>query len=313
MDSSSSATEKKKPKLSVRKQTRFKKQPSSKTKTTNLCMREQTLLNKAYELSTLCDIEVCVIYYGPNGELIKTYPEDQSKVRDMSERFIKLSDVERRKKSTNLSQFLTKNIKKEKQTSLDKNDNKFSLKVLEMERSLETRLQVLQDKLRFLSNKDQTEPDQSLEVASMTKQSNNFTMNELPSSLINNPLITHQQQQGSESLTNHHLMSGDVYNSGGFAIDSSNQNQNKYSIFLYDHDKDTFTQLSDSASSFGQGLAPYNNLMSTDLLGAQGFGVDGIGLRSCSNNNIPTQNPLVQPWNQTPFYGGDPMMFSSYN
>ncbi|VVB04953.1 unnamed protein product [Arabis nemorensis] len=200
-------------------------------------MRERTLLNKAYELSTLCDIEVCVIYYGPNGELIKTYPEDQSKVRDMSERFIKLSDVERRKKSTNLSQFLTKNIKKEKQTSLDKNDNKFSLKVLEMERSLETRLQVLQDKL------------QSLAVASMTEQNNNLTMvssgNESSSLLINDPLIiTHPDQL----LTNHHLLSKDlsrdVYNSGSFAIDSSNQNQNKYSIFLYDHDKDTFTQLS---------------------------------------------------------------------
>lgn len=206
MDSSSSATENKKPKLCVRNQTRFKKQPSSvnipaaKKKTINLCLREQTLVNWAYEFSTLCDIEVCIIYYGPNGELIKTWPEDQSKVIDMSERFIKLSHVERRKKSTNLSQFLTDKINKEKKNSLEKNDKKFSLKVLEMEHSLETRLRMLQDKLRFLSNKDQTEPDQSLAVASMTEQNNNFTVNELFSLPINDPLITHQQQ-GSESLT----------------------------------------------------------------------------------------------------------------
>ena len=52
------------------------------------------MFKKALELSTLCDIEVCVILYSRDGELIKTWPEDQSKVRDMAERFSKLHERE---------------------------------------------------------------------------------------------------------------------------------------------------------------------------------------------------------------------------
>ncbi|KAL9811633.1 putative transcription factor MADS-type1 family [Arabidopsis thaliana] len=97
-------------------------------------MREDTMFKKALELSTLCDIEVCVILYSRDGELIKTWPEDQSK---------------RRKKRTNLSLFLRKKI-------LD--NSKLSEKVLEMKDSLESGLRVLQDKLLLLQpEKNQTE------------------------------------------------------------------------------------------------------------------------------------------------------------
>ncbi|VVA96584.1 unnamed protein product [Arabis nemorensis] len=62
-------------KLCPRQTTRFKRCSShrdSKTTSTSLAMREDTMFKKAYELSTLCDIQVCVLYYGRDGELIKT-------------------------------------------------------------------------------------------------------------------------------------------------------------------------------------------------------------------------------------------------
>ncbi|XP_010495345.2 PREDICTED: agamous-like MADS-box protein AGL53 [Camelina sativa] len=101
------------------------------------------MYKKASELSILCDVEVCVIYYNRDGELVGTWPEDRSKVRDMAERYSKLNDSERRKKSTNLSLFLNK--KTDKKTSLDINDKRFSEKLLEMEASLESNIRVLQD------------------------------------------------------------------------------------------------------------------------------------------------------------------------
>ncbi|XP_020876964.1 agamous-like MADS-box protein AGL53 isoform X2 [Arabidopsis lyrata subsp. lyrata] len=130
MDSSMST--KKKTKLSLRNQTRFKKSSLSSStakKTTNLSMREDTMFKKAFELSTLCDIEVCVIYYGRDGELIKTWPEDKSKILD---------------------------------------DDKLSEKVLEMKDSLESGLRVLQDKLLLLQPENQTELGQSRVVSSTT-------------------------------------------------------------------------------------------------------------------------------------------------
>ncbi|XP_019097411.1 PREDICTED: agamous-like MADS-box protein AGL53 [Camelina sativa] len=116
------------------------------------------MFKKASELSILCDIEV------RDRELVKTWPEYQSKVRDMAERFSKLNNRERRKKSTNLSLFLNKKTLKNKKTSFNIKDNKFSEKVLEMEASLESALRVLQDKLLRLQN--QTEPDQNPVVSS---------------------------------------------------------------------------------------------------------------------------------------------------
>ncbi|XP_010480813.1 PREDICTED: agamous-like MADS-box protein AGL53 [Camelina sativa] len=195
--------------LSVRNTKSFKKQP----KTTNLASREQTMYKKASELSILCDVEVCVIYYNRDGELVGTWPEDQSKVRNMAERYSKLNDSERRKKSTNLSQFLNKKTGlKDKMTSLDINDKRFSEKLFEMEASLESSLPVLQDQLlRVLQN--QTKPDQNSSAGFFTPD---------PS-----------------------LMSGTEQD-----LSLSQQHQGKVSVFLYNHDNGSFYQLPDSVSSF---------------------------------------------------------------
>ncbi|KAG7552148.1 Transcription factor MADS-box [Arabidopsis thaliana x Arabidopsis arenosa] len=288
MDSSMST--KKKTKLSLRNQTCFKKSSLSSStakRTTNLSMREETMFKKAFELSTLCDIEVCVIYYGRDGELIKTWPEDQSKVRDMAERFTKLNERERRKKSTNLSLLLRKKI-------LD--DNKLSEKVLEMKDSLESGLRVLQDKLRLLQPENQTELGQSRAVSSTT--------NPLSPSLIED-----HHQQWTEPLVN--VVSNTEQE---LSTSSLSQHQSKFSIFLYNHDNGSFCQLPNSVSSFDQST-------STALLGSQGT---GLRSNSCNNFDLPmvfppqmqTQTPLVHfdqfaPWNQAPSFT-DPMMFS-YN
>ncbi|WZZ15798.1 hypothetical protein YC2023_108887 [Brassica napus] len=101
MDSSSStsSSRNKKVKLSVRKQTLFKKS------SINLLMRQETILKKAGELSTLCGNEICVIHYDRVGNLVRTWPEDESQVQVIAERYSKLTHEEKQKKSTNLSKY----------------------------------------------------------------------------------------------------------------------------------------------------------------------------------------------------------------
>ncbi|XP_010424267.2 PREDICTED: agamous-like MADS-box protein AGL53 [Camelina sativa] len=210
--------------LSVRNRRCFKKLSSVSKKTTNLAMREQTMFKKASELSILCDVEVCVIYYNRDGELVRTWPEDQSKVRDMAERFSKLSDRERRKKSTNLSQFLNKKkttLKYKKKTSFDiTEDNKFSEKLLEMEASLESSLRVCQDQLlRVLQNQTKP-PDQN--PPPVVSSAGFFTPD--PSLMSGT-----EQYLSTPSLTQQH--------------------QSKVSVFLYNHDNGSFCQLPDSSVS----------------------------------------------------------------
>ncbi|ESQ32199.1 hypothetical protein EUTSA_v10005452mg [Eutrema salsugineum] len=319
MDSSSST--KSKTKLSERYQTSFKKASFSSTipaskKNMNISMREQTMLNKAYELSTLCDIQACVIYYGRDGELIKTWPEDQSKVRAMAEKFHKLSHNEKRKKSTNLSQFLNKKLNDEKKRSLDQNDNKFSDKVLAIEHSLETRLRIFQDKLRLL----QTKPNQSLAVlsdcgsSSSTVQNHNFMdssvffssdispnpllINEPPMMNLSTPLINDQSLAANSSGFTTHLSPSLIEDPHHQSLTTNHQS--RFSTFLYNHDNNSFYQLGDSVSRFDQATAP----LSMDLLGPQGF--------NSNNMVIPPQMQTLNPlfhydqfggWNQTPSFG----------
>ncbi|KAL0696977.1 hypothetical protein Bca4012_064157 [Brassica carinata] len=141
MDSltSSSSMTKKNTKLSIRNKTRFKN--------TNLLLREKTILKKALELSVLCDNEICVIHYDREGNLVNTYPEDQRQVKDILERYNSLSDGEKLKKNTNLSQFFNKKLVNEKRRALTDADEhtKFTQKVGEFKGSMEDKLQMLKD------------------------------------------------------------------------------------------------------------------------------------------------------------------------
>lgn len=79
-------------KVSVRKETTlFKKPWSSLYKA-----RVATVLRKAFELSELCGVELSIIWFDREGNLVKTRPEnEEAKVRAMAERFSMLSEQEK--------------------------------------------------------------------------------------------------------------------------------------------------------------------------------------------------------------------------
>ncbi|KAG2258007.1 hypothetical protein Bca52824_077301 [Brassica carinata] len=239
MDSSSSSRNNKKVnKFSVRTQTLFKK-PS-----TSLFERQETILRKAGELSTLCDNLICVI-------------------QGIAERYSKLTHDEKQKKSTNLSKFCNKKMHDEKKRF----PIKFSQKVQELEGSLVGKLPLLQDIL--------LREDQSI----MSEQNHNFpNYSSVPD---------HQQQSESATSTEQDMSRGDVYDSAA-ATDQLLNHQSKYSIFLFNHENASFTQLPHSVSSSLQ-QTYYNNLSDNRaLLGGQGFNF-GFG-----NNNVTTALPEEQ-------------------
>ncbi|RID57009.1 hypothetical protein BRARA_F00416 [Brassica rapa] len=243
-------------KLSVRNQTRFKKP--------FLLLREKTILKKALELSILCDNDIFVIHYDREGDLVNTYPEDQSQVKDILQRYNNLSEREKIKKNTNLSQFYNKKLVDEKRRSLtDAEERKrFTKKVGEFKGSLEHKLQIVKDRVRDLLYSQST----CLDV--MSEQNHNFpasssgfffSPNELYDPRMNFTPHDLDQQQSFTSL----LMSGDHLSAStdqyhlspaSCATDSSNH-ESKFSVFVFNHETATFTQLPNSASSsFDQGL-----------------------------------------------------------
>ncbi|KAF8116581.1 hypothetical protein N665_0016s0012 [Sinapis alba] len=153
-------------KLSVRKETtQFKKPSSSLYKA-----RVATVLKKAFELSELCGVDVCIIWYDREGNLVKTWPEnEEAKVRAMAERFSMLSGQDKNKKSTNLSGFLNKKMMDDKRESLRKKDNRFSEKVSEFKDSLRSRFQTLQESLLL----DQQQPTETTSTVVSTDVSSN--------------------------------------------------------------------------------------------------------------------------------------------
>ncbi|CAF2054362.1 unnamed protein product [Brassica oleracea var. botrytis] len=264
LSSSSTSTKmKNNNKLSVRNQTRFKK--------SFLLLREKTILKKALELSILCDNDICVIHYDREGNLVNAYPEDQSQVKDILQRYNNLSDREKIKKNTNLSQFYNKKLVDEKRRSLtDAEERKrFTKKVGAFKGSLEDKLQIVKDRVRDLlySQDHQTEPDQSPCLDVMSQQNHNFPgsssgfffPNELSDPWMNfSPHDLDQQQSFTNLLMSgdHVSASSDQYLLGpaSCATDASNH-ESKFSVFLFNHETATFTQLPNSASSsFDQGL-----------------------------------------------------------
>ncbi|KAG2250384.1 hypothetical protein Bca52824_080520 [Brassica carinata] len=147
-------------KLSVRKETTLFKKPSSSL----YKARVATVLKKAFELSELCGVNVCIIWFDREGNLVKTCPEnEEAKVRAMAERYSMLSEQERNKKSTSLSGFLNKKMMDDKKESLKKKDNKFSGKVSEFMDSLQSRFQTLQESLFLV---DQQPKETSADLSS---------------------------------------------------------------------------------------------------------------------------------------------------
>ncbi|EOA15024.1 hypothetical protein CARUB_v10028378mg, partial [Capsella rubella] len=125
----------------------------------------RTIFKKAYELSVLCAIEVCVIYYGPDGQL-KTWPKEKEKVKDIALRY---KEARKRKKSLNLHEFLEKEKDKDKDkvtTNLKKKNVKYPhwypkfdhyspQQLSQLIQSLERTLSKLQERLRVVEAKKQ--------------------------------------------------------------------------------------------------------------------------------------------------------------
>ncbi|CAE6204901.1 unnamed protein product [Arabidopsis arenosa] len=154
---------------------------------TSLSNRLETIFKKASELCTLCDIEACVIYYGPDGEL-KTWPKEREKVKDIALRYSQLNEALRRKKRVNLNDFLNKkkdkglkNPNKKRKTSLKKvNELKYPIsdhyspdQISKLIQSLELNVSKVQERLRFVESQKhkETKPDhQSLASSSLNHQ-----------------------------------------------------------------------------------------------------------------------------------------------
>ncbi|KAF8387696.1 hypothetical protein HHK36_026350 [Tetracentron sinense] len=73
--------------------------------------RKKGLKKKTFELATLCDIEACMVSFGPNGEL-DTWPENSNEAKAILKRYKDLSKEEQEKRNLGLSNYLEE--KKEK-------------------------------------------------------------------------------------------------------------------------------------------------------------------------------------------------------
>ncbi|KAJ4917005.1 AGAMOUS-like 75 [Raphanus sativus] len=171
---------------------------------TSLQSRLLTIFKKAQELTTLCDIEACVIHYGPDGEL-RTWPENRDKVRDLALRYIQLDQATRRKKSLNLYEFLKKNKKTTMTTSSFKKRAKKNIQELkypvsdhysvdqinQLIQSLELSYSTLQERRRFLAAKANLEDRQHLGTQSLNPSQ--FTKYPQESMFINQELCAYDQ------------------------------------------------------------------------------------------------------------------------
>ncbi|KAG7543955.1 Transcription factor MADS-box [Arabidopsis thaliana x Arabidopsis arenosa] len=229
---------------------------------TSLSNRLETIFKKASELCTLCDIEACVIYYGPDGEL-KTWPKEREKVRDIALRYSQLKEALRRKKSVNLNDFLTKkknketkNPNKKRKTSLKKvNELKYPIadhyspdQVSQLIQSLELNVSKVQERLRFVESQKhkETKPDhQSLASSSLNHQ--------------------------TQSL-----------------------NPSQFSLFMYNHGDNTLSQIPVSASNFKQDFSALlqQSELKNQLVKQEFCGYDqNMCMSNITNNSF--QHPCV--------------------
>ncbi|CAH8385856.1 unnamed protein product [Eruca vesicaria subsp. sativa] len=177
-------------KASQTRQTLFKKPSSAEDK--SLTNRLENVFKKANELSILCGVEVCVIYYGSYGEL-KTWPEDREKVKDMARRYSELSEMKRRVKQVDLDQFLeeinkkdSKKNKKKKRVKVESSykypdwdsrfDNYSEEQLEELIQSLERKQTMMQHRLQAVVE-SQRQRNMAAQEHMIQQHSNQVSMN----------------------------------------------------------------------------------------------------------------------------------------
>ncbi|KAK3183008.1 hypothetical protein Dsin_030294 [Dipteronia sinensis] len=89
--------------------------------------RKSTLKKKAAQLSTLCDVDVCMVCFGPD-RMVETWPENRSDVLDLIRKYGALSEKAREKgkqndKKRKLDEKLKKNRKNHQDEDSVKNYN----------------------------------------------------------------------------------------------------------------------------------------------------------------------------------------------
>lgn len=189
---------------------------------TSLSNRLKTIFKKASELSILCQVAVSVIYYGPNGDL-KTWPKEKEVVKDMALRY---KAATKRKKSSNLRDFLEGKLENDK--NLKKKNKKKTKREFENVKYPE-----------WYPVLDHYSPDQLHELV-LSLQGTLSTMEErirvLEAKKQRNTNLVHQTVQPSNPPSN----------------------PSKCSLYLYNHDDATLSQLPLSASHSNQ-LINYQN------------------------------------------------------
>ncbi|KAL1197250.1 Agamous-like MADS-box protein AGL75 [Cardamine amara subsp. amara] len=239
---------------------------------TSLSNRLETIFKKASELSILCEIEICVIYYGPDGEL-KTWPEEKEKVKDMAFRYSQLHEAVRRKKRVDLYGFLNKknnkegkHLNKKKKTSLKNvkypiSDHYSADQISRMIRSLELSYSTLQERLRFVESQKQK----------------NINLDHQAS-------LNHQHHQNQ----------------------TKSLNPSQFSLFMYNHGEATFSQIPLATSNFNltaptqftnypqdlSGLLQESGLMNQELHGLD----QNMCMSNFNNNNFQHPQQYYTAW-----------------
>ncbi|CAA7055334.1 unnamed protein product [Microthlaspi erraticum] len=247
---------------------------SSSLASTSLTNRLETIFKKAYELTTLCDIEACVIHYGPDGEL-KTWPEDREKVRDLALRYSRLDEAKRSKKSVNLCGFLmkNKNVKTHLKKKAKMNELRYPIsdhyspdQISELIQSLEQSYSTLKERRRFLEAQKQKKEIKLEDHQSQSLNPSRFslfmynegdaTLSQIPLSALNfNQLPTQFTNGGysapaaQDSGLKNHLMHQELH-----ACMSDNNNSNNFQHLCVSNTQDLSalpSELQESVNSFG--------------------------------------------------------------
>ncbi|EOA17940.1 hypothetical protein CARUB_v10006350mg, partial [Capsella rubella] len=148
-------------------------------------------------------IEVCIIHYGPDGEL-QTWPKEREKVRDMALRYSQLNQALRRKKSVNLSEFPNEkkhkgleNLNKKRKTTSDlekkpvdvlkypMSDHYSPHQISKLIQSLELNVSKVQERLRFV----ESQKLQSLASSSLNYHNLQTTQSMNPKPQLKNQLM----------------------------------------------------------------------------------------------------------------------------
>ncbi|KFK39215.1 hypothetical protein AALP_AA3G214200 [Arabis alpina] len=253
------------------------KKKASSTKTSSLAKREDTVFKKANELSILCGIEVCVIFYGSNGKL-RTWPENREEVQKIARRYSELSLTKRRKGSVDLVEFL------EKINSDDSKDKKKKRKVMRV----------------ASSNHKFSDWDPRFDSYSVEQLTELYHTLESKQTILQHRFQAVVEAQKQRMMQNTNYMAVQEQRMMTLTVSTMNhlqQHPNNVSMYPFNHGNGTFSHMPVQAPAFNQ--AP-------DFTQAPAFN-QGQSLAPLPNSLTIYQNPTAENYSmllgpqETPF------------